>query len=330
MTEPSDNTSSIDFSPDSTNSTVPRPWDDLFYPIRPELPPEMEDFRLCDILGSGSSGTVYRSVQTKEFAVKVMPWHPKNYREIAKREYDIARLFFDCETTVHAIAYYEHDSNSYILQEIGEPITDYFFKHPCSLRELLQALLDISKALSYIHSKGYIHFDVKPDNVLMIKGKARLGDFSHCRRYVQDQEYERSIGTSAFMAPEIVSGAKHSGLEDMYSLGITMYALLMAGLLPFDEKADASDKKNLRINSFFIHPDLLAIIRKAAAYNPCDRYQTFEEFSKDIQAFMASYDDDLDEKVPQYISNDLRKPTLPPFCDTPAINNNQGKSILQI
>ena len=204
----------------------------------PELPPSMDDYQLCDLIGSGATGTVFRLVQKKEFAIKVVPWHPDSQREVAKHEYEVASLFSECEKTIHSIAYYEHNSNSFILQEIGVPIIDYFFKHTCTMRALLHAVLDISDALCFIHSKGYTHFDVKPGNILIVKGSARLGDFSHCLHYVQGQEYERAIGTSSFRAPEVMSGGKHSGLEDLYSLGITMYVLLMAGVLPFEEKKD--------------------------------------------------------------------------------------------
>ena len=304
-------------SKDLTNASSAISWDDTVFPLRPELPPEMEGFQLCDSIGSGATGTVFRSIQTKEFAVKVIPWCPNNLREIAKREYDVASLFADCQKTMHVIAYYEHDSNSFILQEIGEPIIDYFFKHTCTLRMLLQALLDISDALKFIHSKGYTHFDVKPSNILVVREGARLGDFSHCLRYVQGQVYERSMGTSAFMAPEIVSGAEHSGLEDMYSLGVTMYVLLMAGVLPFEgnKDTDLCDKRKKQISSLFIHPDLLAVIQRATAYDPADRYQTFEEFSKGILSFMNTNNDNLDERVPTYLSTDLRKPTNLTFTD---------------
>ena len=60
--------------------------------------------------------------------------------------------------------------------------------------------------------------------------------------------------------------AKYSGLEDIYSLGITMYALLMAGALPFDAGTDKNDKEKLYIHSLFIHPELLSVIRKAASF----------------------------------------------------------------
>ncbi len=279
----------------------------------PVLPPEMEGFQLCNPIGRGATGTVFRSVQTKEFAVKVVPWRRTNARKNARREYETARLFAACDKTVHALACYEYDSCSFILQEIGEPIIDCFSKDPCTLRRLLQALLDISEALRFIHSKGYTHFDVKPGNILIIGNTARLGDFSHCLRHDPDRPYQKPMGTRAYMAPEIVPGAGPSGLEDMYSLGVTMYVLLMAGSLPFEDRRNQAEKKEIR--SLFIHPDLLSVIQKATACDPADRYQTFEDFSKHIRSFMDSNKDQLDETVPTYLSPTLRERTLSPFSD---------------
>lgn len=297
-------------------------FNDLVLPIRPELPPELEHYRLCDSLGTGAIGTVFRSIQTKEIAIKVIPWGSKNLREVARREYETAKLFDNCETTIHVIDYYEHNENSFILQEIGERITDYYFKHTCSLRMLLQALLDISSALSFIHSKGYTHFDVKPSNIFYVKDRTRLGDFSHCLPYTRGQKYEKALGTGAFKAPEVIPGEQCSGLEDIYSLGITMYVLLMAGALPFEEKEDVSTENSLCIHSLFIHPDLLSIIQNATALDTSVRYQDFDEFSDDIRTFMEKYNDYLDEKVPTYNSTVLQRPTVPPFFDSSTVRTD--------
>ena len=119
------------------------------------------------------------------------------------------------------------------------------------------------------------------------------------------------------MAPEITPGAVHSGLEDMYSLGVTMYTLLTGGVAPFGGKKgeDLYNEKKQPIRSLFIHPGLLSVIRKAAAFDPAERYRTFEEFSDDIRSFMEKNSDGLDEMVPAYLSADLRRPTVPPFFD---------------
>ena len=69
-------------------------------------------------------------------------------------------------------------------------------------------------------------------------------------------------------------------------------------------------RKTYGLIHFFIHPDLYwPLSGKQPLITRVTVIKHSRRFSKDIQAFMASYDDDLDEKVPQYISNDLRKPT---------------------
>ena len=87
----------------------------------------------------------------------------------------------------------------------------------------------------------------------------------------------------------------------------------MARSLPLEDRRDQAEKKEIR--SLFIHPDLLFVIQKATACDPADRYQTFEDFSKDIRSFMDSNKDQLDETVPTYLSPTLRERTLSPFSD---------------
>ena len=293
-------------------------WGDLIEPQWPMLPPEMEGFQLCELLGKGATGTVYKTIQTKEYAVKVFHWTPDDHGATAKREFEITRLFSDCESIIHVISYYEYNSSSFILQEIGEPILSFFSHEKCTLRMILQAIIDISTALAHIHSKGFTHFDVKPDNIMIVKGKACLCDFSHCLRYMQGQEYERALGTDVFMAPEIKSDAKHSGLEDMYSLGITMYSLLLAGELPEKRNDSESGSVESRIHSLFIHPDLLTIIQKATANHPFERYQAFEDLSNDILAFMRVNNDYLDDCIPMYNNSfGVRSRTIPLITDNP-------------
>lgn len=70
----------------------------------------------------------------------------------------------------------------------------------------------------------------------------------------------------------------------------------------------------------FIHPDLLAVIQKAAAFDPGERYRTFEEFSEDILCFMEKNEDCLDEKVPTYLLTELRERTIPLFTESLALS----------
>ena len=298
---------------------------DMFSPVQPPytehwcspvtLPAEMEGFSLQCLLGSGSTGRVYKAVQTKDYAVKVVPWRTGNDRELAVHEYELGQMFSFCDEILHSVGYYEQGQQSYIVMEYGIPCLSYFVGRKNSTREILNTILRVSLALEAIHAHGYTHFDVKPENIVMVKGKAKLADFSHCSMSSQNQTYMRPMGTGVYIAPEIKADGKHTGREDIYSLGITMYTLLMGGRPPFDfsEKETPRREKDDIINSLYIHPELLAIIRKAAAYDANDRYTGMHNFSSDIQAFMESYSAVLDDEMPLYNIYPPLQETIPPY-----------------
>ncbi len=266
------------------------------------LPDEMEGFRLENIIGSGSIGQVYSAIQTKQYAVKVIQWSTNSVQEIARHEYETGLLFNSCGETLHSLNYYEQEHRSFIIMEYGIPCLSYYSGRECSMRDILNTVLRVSKALEAIHSQGYTHFDVKPENIMMVKGEAKLADFSHCSQFLRDQIYNRPIGTGTYMAPEIFAGGKHTGKEDMYSLGISMYALLMAGRMPFDLSKRENQRRACEdtIESLFIHPELLKIIQRASAFDANDRYTDIKELSSDIHTFMNAYEKNMDEEMPLY------------------------------
>ena len=123
------------------------------------LPEEMEGFSLGTILGSGSIGKVYKATQTKEYAVKVIQWNTNSAREVAKHEYETGQLFKSCDETLHSLSYYEQEHQSFIVMEYGVPCLSYYSGRECSMREILNTILRVSKALETIHFQGYTHFD---------------------------------------------------------------------------------------------------------------------------------------------------------------------------
>ena len=294
----------------------PEPW--------PVLPEEMKQFRLSHVIGKGSTGTVYHATQLLEYAVKVIPWEAPEQLEAACRDYEISKIFADSGKTVRPVACYKNEGQLFIVQELGEASLDFFAWRKCPLREVLQVLLETADALEYIQEKGYTHFDVKPQNIIIVNGTARIGDFSHCRE-TGYPVYEKQTGTAAFRAPEIVKGEQCSGKEDMYSLGITMYALLMGGRVPFEipENGEFRRGPEDQIRTLFIHLDLLKIIQKAAAFKPEERFSSFRDFAEAIRDFMKQYADCLEEEIPAYrIPRPVNK-TIPPFTD-----RDMDKSIL--
>ncbi len=103
---------------------------------------------------------------------------------------------------------------------------------------ILNIAMDLSRALQYLHTRGIVHGHLSPFNAILSNeeegiGKLRLVDFGLSRR-IGNGQLDRSIGTLAYTAPEILSGGQVTRSSDLYSLGILMYQLLTRRL-PFED-----------------------------------------------------------------------------------------------
>ncbi len=103
---------------------------------------------------------------------------------------------------------------------------------------LYDVLVQICRALQYIHSHGFIHYDLKPSNVRITpNGQVKLMDFGLIGR-LQHSSGRRARGTPAYIAPELIRGEAVDHRADLYSLGISLYEII-TGQLPFDEDSSA-------------------------------------------------------------------------------------------
>ncbi|KAA3613370.1 MAG: serine/threonine protein kinase [Calditrichaeota bacterium] len=156
-------------------------------------------------------------------------------------------------------------------------------EHPVSFDTGLQIFEDIVQALVYTHERGIIHRDIKPANIMIDQNsRARLTDFglAHLSDIPAVTEQGQSMGTPAYMAPEVVQGAASSVQSDLYSTGLTMYELLR-GESPFNKEnmaatlhavlsEDAPDLSQFRQD---IPPWLLNLINEMIAKNAENRPQ---------------------------------------------------------
>lgn len=117
---------------------------------------------------------------------------------------------------------------------------------PVTLRKWLAP---IGAALDFVHAQGFVHRDVKPDNILFDgAGGPFLGDFGVVKVVMQTEDEQHphdltttglALGTPAYMAPELIEGAGASAVTDQYALAVTTYELL-AGQKPFDGPTPAA------------------------------------------------------------------------------------------
>lgn len=199
-------------------------------------------YRVVRQLGRGGMATVYLAIQEsvdREVALKVMSpalLADPTYGERFLREARIAaKLHHPHVVGIHDVGRHgdyfyiamEYVSCGPVLHEDGQPRDVPF---------TLRVVREMAKALHYANSKGFVHRDVKPDNILLREdGSAALTDFGIARANDSATRMTRTgavVGTPHYMSPEQARGRSLDGRSDLYSLGIVMYELLV-GRVPY-------------------------------------------------------------------------------------------------
>ena len=203
---------------------------------------DIPGYRVLRPLGRGGMATVYLAIQEsvdREVALKVMSptlLADPTYGERFLREARIAaKLHHPHVVGIHDVG--RQGDYFYIAMEYvaGGPVLHEDGKArdvPFTLR----VVREIAKALGYANSKGFVHRDVKPDNILLREdGSSALTDFGIARANDSATRMTRTgavVGTPHYMSPEQARGRGLDGRSDLYSLGIVMYELL-AGRVPY-------------------------------------------------------------------------------------------------
>jgi len=257
---------------------------------------EIPGYRILRQLGRGGMATVYLATQEsvqRDVALKIMSptlLADPDFGERFLREARIAaRLHHRHVVGVHdvgRVADYHYIAMEYLGG--GTLLTDDGQPRPVTFA--LRVTREISAALNYAHSKGFVHRDVKPDNILMREdGSAALTDFGIARATDASTSMTRTgtvIGTPHYMSPEQARGRTIDGRADLYSLGIVLYELLV-GRVPFH----ADDSLAVGIMHITQPPPALPenfkalqpLLDKMLAKQPADRYQNGAELADAIE-----------------------------------------------
>ena len=262
------------------------------------LPKAIPGYQLLHLLGKGGMAEVYLAHQDsvdREVALKLMSRHLLTDPRFAERFLREARIAARLQHR-HVVSIFDvgvSDEQPYIAMEYltgGQvmPRDDV----PISEDQALRCVYEIALALDYAHSKGYIHRDVKPDNILLRDdGSCVLSDFGIARTVDSATMMTKTgsvVGTPFYMSPEQLRGREVDGRADLYSLGVVFYQLL-TGKVPYS----ASDSLAIGIMHMTApmprlpprYSHLQKLLDRMLAKEATERVQTGRELAAMVRKF---------------------------------------------
>lgn len=201
-------------------------------------------YEILEISGVGGMAVVYKArdrVLNRYVAIKVLKEEFEQDEEFRRRFYNesqtVARLSHHNIVSIYDVSHTE--GLNYIVMELidGISLKEYLQKKGrLSWQEALFFAQQIARALEHAHSRGIIHQDIKPHNILILRdGTAKVTDFGIARFAAKEETrvIQEAIGSVHYISPEQAKGSTIDYRTDLYSLGVVMYEML-TGKLPFE------------------------------------------------------------------------------------------------
>ena len=193
-----------------------------------------------------------------------------------------------------------HEGRPYIVYEfikgqtLGEKLK---LNSALNYIEICEIMLQMCDVLIYIHNRGIVHRDIKPDNIyLLFDGTVKLSDFGIALDLTnKTMEDAMLVGSVHYLAPEICEGEPVTKLADIYSLGVTFFELVTRRLPYLNddplEVAVSQVKDSFPLPSTIVNDlpkPIEKVILKATMKNPNDRYQSAKEMRNDLQLILLN------------------------------------------
>ncbi len=205
---------------------------------------QLGPYRIVAALGAGGMAAVYKAYQPsmdRYVAIKILPRQLALYPEFVGR--------FQCEARLIAKLVHPHilpvhdfgqaEGYMYLVTPFVEGCTlaQWLTGRPLPLPQVVDVIAHLADALDYAHSRGIVHRDIKPGNVLIDQRQnCLLTDFGLDQMVKDSARFTQTgtaIGTPAYMSPEQGRGEKVDQRSDIYSLGVVLYEMT-TGRVPFD------------------------------------------------------------------------------------------------
>ncbi len=262
-------------------------------PVSEQPPEQIGPYKILQLLGQGGMGAVYAARQLEPFEREVAI-------KLIRPGMDSARVLGRFSVEYQTLARLQHPNiaaiydagawqgRPYFVMEFLGSATD--LANYCQYRQpnreqLLRLFLAVCDGIAYAHSRGILHRDIKPSNLMVLERsfgpEVKIIDFGIAKALHHPVGFEHALvtqapmGTPAFMAPEQITNQPQDMRTDVFGLGATLAYVLMTPLVPSMGKTGTRQAR-----------EIAAIIAKATAHDPKDRYPTVASLKADLDCFL--------------------------------------------
>ncbi|MFR1050644.1 MAG: Stk1 family PASTA domain-containing Ser/Thr kinase [Oscillospiraceae bacterium] len=295
-------------------------------------------YEILERIGSGGMAVVYKAKchwLNRFVAVKILKEDLAQDEEFRRRFHEesqaVAMLSHPNIVAVYDVS--RSPELDYIVMELIEGITlkQYMQKRggKLSWKESLHFITQIMKALSHAHSRGIIHRDIKPHNIMVLRdGSVKVADFGIARLASASQNTmtQEALGSVHYISPEQARGSRIDARSDIYSAGVVLYEML-TGRLPYEGDSPVAVAIQ-HINSIPLSPRevepsipeaMEAITMKAMASDLEKRYVSADAMLADLEEFRKNPNISFDYTAADLLAGDGDEPTQVIGANTPQI-----------
>ena len=278
-------------------------------------------YETLELIGSGGMANVYKARchrLNRLVAIKILKSDLAENADFRRRFHDESQAVAQL-SHANIVSVYDVSTNSdteYIVMELIDGITlkQYMERRGrMDWRESLHFITQIMRGLSHAHSRGIIHRDIKPQNIMVLRdGSVKVADFGiACLANAGQTLTQEALGSVHYISPEQARGDRIDARSDIYSAGVVLYEML-TGRLPFEGDSAVSvaiqHLSSVPLAPRDIDPSipepLELICMKAMNSDPNKRYPTADAMLADLEKFRKDPSVDMD-----YIRRELATPS---------------------